>query len=186
MTRVKFYGMRPVAELSSWIALFVALACGAAVTPVAAETPVQFKSHIDVVLPEPGLSAACGFQIAVHLQGTDQVAVYFDKNGALSKVIETTPGFFHTFVNVVTGKSYTTVTPASVRITVQKDGTMLYELDGLVGKIIVAGQPISVRAGRTVWRAQIVGPGDIEPIGGSIFDAGPSDPPVPALCEALK
>lgn len=70
----------------------------------AAGPPLQFRSHVDAVLPEPGLSAACGFAIAVHLQGTDHLAVFFDRNGALSAVIETTPGFTHTFINVATGQ----------------------------------------------------------------------------------
>ncbi len=185
MMRQRSCVVRP-AGLFSWTVLFLVYAGATGVAPAGAETPQHFRSHIDVVLPEPGLSAACGFPISVRLHGTDQVSVYFDKNGALSKVIETTPGFFHTFTNVGKGTSYTTVSPASVHISVQADGTMLYALDGLLGHIIVAGQPISVRAGRTVWRAQFVGPGDIEPIGEPIVQAGPSDPPAPALCEALR
>jgi hypothetical protein len=152
----------------------------------AASPPLQFRSHVDVVIPEPGLSAACGFTLVAHLEGTDHLAVWFDDSGAPTKIIETTPGFVHTFVNVATGATYTSNTPASLHITLQADGTILFAVDGLIGHILVGGEPASVNAGRNVWQAAFVGPGEIEPVGPPIFEAGPKSPPVPALCAALS
>ena len=174
--------IRRVMRATLLASALVAVAGGA--TAQAGAT-LQFRSHIDATFLEPGLSAACGFPIAVHLVGTDHLAVFFDQTGALLQVIETTPGFTHTFINVATGTSYTTVSPAVLHITVNADGTILLAVDGLFGHIFVNGKLVSVRTGRTVWPAAIVGPGDIEPIGPPIFQAGPLDPPVPALCAAL-
>ena len=152
--------------------------------PASAAAPLRFRESVDVTFEETAFSEACGFGVAVHLVGTDTTEVFFDKDGNLAKVVETDASFTHTFINLENGNTYTSPSPASVHITVLRDGSMELAVDGLLGHI-KASSGDSLRAGRTVWVAEFVGPGDIEPVGDPIFQAGGTDGAVPALCDAL-
>ena len=89
-------------------ALLLSLAASLVFAPtVSANQPSHFTFTFDDTFLAGGLSAACGFDVFVHLEGTAVAIVFFDKSGTVIREIDTNPSLTVTFSAPSTGNSFT-------------------------------------------------------------------------------
>jgi hypothetical protein len=91
--------MRRMALLLGLVASLLFAATGAAAPP----TRITFA--FDDTFPS-FLSAVCGFDVFVHLEGTATSTLFFDPTGTLNREIDTQPSLTITFSAPSTGKSF--------------------------------------------------------------------------------
>lgn len=72
-----------------------------------ANPPTRLTFTLDETFPAVGTSAACGFDVFVHLEGIGAAQLFYDRNGALIREIDTSPSLKTTFFAPSTGKSFT-------------------------------------------------------------------------------
>jgi hypothetical protein len=72
-----------------------------------AAPPRRFSFAIDDTFPSSFLSLVCGFDVFIHLEGTANAKLFFDRNGTLIREIDTQPNLRITFFAPSTGKSFT-------------------------------------------------------------------------------
>ena len=73
----------------------------------AANPPVRFTFTFDQTFPSPFFSAACGFPVFVHIEGTSAAIAFYDSTGTVVREIDTSAGFKTTISAPSTGKSFT-------------------------------------------------------------------------------
>jgi len=53
--------------------------------------PLLVRHYVDLTLPQPGLSALCGFNILRRIEGFVDTALFFDDQGNPAREIDTSP-----------------------------------------------------------------------------------------------
>ena len=150
---------------------------GVASGTAAASPPDRFTLHLDDTFPS-GTSEDCGFDILLHLEGSMTFTDFYDRDGELSRSLDTYPALFYTFINAATGASVTSRSPDPEHYTWNPDGSFTLEVTGLVMNLAGSGQR-AIQAGRFVIAVDAEGNGSqTEPV-------GRSDDYHTALCEIL-
>jgi hypothetical protein len=73
----------------------------------AANPPSRFTFTFDQTFPSGLLTAACGFDVFVHIEGTSAALAFYDTGGTVVREIDTSAGFKTTLFAPSTGKSFT-------------------------------------------------------------------------------
>jgi len=121
---------RRIGLLVSLVTL-LALGGGAlAATPAWATPPQHFHQQFNLSVPDPDLSAACGFDVVFVFAGNTNTTLFFDQSGALVRSTVTGPGFTASFTAPSTGKSIVSRQPFPVHTD--------YTGGGAVGTLAVA------------------------------------------------
>jgi hypothetical protein len=87
--------------------LFLSLIAPLLFTSTSAATPpARFTFTFDETFPS-FISAVCGFDVFVHLEGTATATLFFGRSGTLIREIDTNPNLKVTIFAPTTGKSFT-------------------------------------------------------------------------------
>lgn len=123
----------------------------------AANAPSRFTFTLDQTFPSGNLTAACGFPVFVHIEGTQAATIFYDTSGTVVREIDTSPGFSVTFFAPSTGGSFT-YPGSGAFIQEYVNGTAVgsHLVATLVGLHRGAG-PGPPDAGRTVFDAVVAG-----------------------------
>lgn len=157
-----------------------------------AEGPVHIRSVLDITLPQPELSALCGFVVLRHIDGATDVELFLNDDGTPFHEIDTSPSLRNTYFSPDTGKAVSYPGTGSAMTDYFPDGTAVVTLDGFLRRVQVpGGAPLLIEVGRVVFSAHVVGtsPDGVPLTGGPfevLFDAGVMRGSVLAACEALS
>jgi hypothetical protein len=165
--------------------------------PVLAAPPTRIPLELDETFQSRFLSNACGVPVWVHIEGTGTITLFYSRNGALIRELQTYPqGVTSTYYSPVelggTGKSLTQVIHSPITI-LYPDGTEIGDPAIAIynGVQLTAGPGNARIVGHEVREAVIVGftPEGTPLIeeGEAITQAGQFDvaPVVEARCELL-
>jgi hypothetical protein len=101
--------MLAIARLALAATTLALLALLAPAARAASVPPQHERDTINLTLaPDPGLTAACGYEIDTTYVGTIDTTTLFDASGTAVSKIVTFPGWKTTFTNPATGVSITT------------------------------------------------------------------------------
>src|SRR5437868_9503179 len=122
-----------------------------------AQPPLQEWIHRDFTNRLNGASRACGFDVFGHFEGDLHWVVFYDRSGAIDRKVDTASNFTVTVWAPSTGKSYTTVSAASLHTQYTNGAavgsTATAELTGLLEKF----DGVAMDGGRLVFSAVVVG-----------------------------
>lgn len=125
-----------------------ALATAALATATLAVQPVRIvhEVYVDDVIP----SEACGFPIAVHVEGTVIQTMFFDGDGNWVRAMDTPINLKETWTNTATGASAWILHSASAHLTLNDDGSATVAVTGVQGRVKSAEGGIVADIGRMV------------------------------------
>lgn len=87
--------------------LVMGVAAAVLATSTNARAPTRFTFTFNQTFQSGLLTAACGFPVFVHIEGSAAALAYYDATGTVVREIDTQPGFKVTFSAPSTGKSFT-------------------------------------------------------------------------------
>ena len=174
---------------TSVIAVLVALYTSA--VAVTAQEPLLIRSYVDITVPQPGLSALCGFTVYRRVEGLVDVALFLDDEGNPLHEIDTSPSLRYTFFSSETGKSVSYPGTGTLITDYSPDGMAVASVDGHLALVHVSGgAPLLINVGRLVFTAEVIGVNadGVPAIGPPIdvlFEAGIDYGGVLGACRAL-
>jgi hypothetical protein len=167
----------------------VALCTSAAKTT--ADEPRLIRSYVDITVPQPGLSALCGFAVYRRVEGLVDVALFVDDEGNPLHEIDTSPSLRYTFLSPETGNSVSYPGTGTLITDYDPDGTAVASADGHLTFVHVPGSaPMFIDVGRLVFTAEVTGVNaDGVPVIGPpidvLFEAGVDHGTVLGACQTL-
>jgi hypothetical protein len=160
-----------------------ALATAALATAALAVSPerILHEVYVDDVIP----SEACGFPIAVHVEGTVRETMFFDRDGEWVRAMNTPVDLKETWTNMLTGAWAWTVHTATGHLTLNEDGTAYLSITGVQGRVESPDGGFVTDTGRLVlYIPDFWGGGFDELVVFNGRDDGQGGP-FPELCDAL-
>ena len=157
----------------------------------AGSEPLRIRSWIDITVPQPALSALCGFAVLRRIEGRTDVRLFLDAQGAPQHEIDSSPALVNTYFATATGKSISYPGTGTLITDYYSDGTALASVDGLLTVVHVPGDsPLFINVGRLVFTADVVGvnPDGVPLIGVPkeiLFEGGVDHGNVLGACAAL-
>ena len=122
-----------------------------------AAPPLREPGHFDNTVLLPGATRVCGFPVFGHFEGDFRFTVFYDRNGNITREVDTFPMSKLTVYAPSTGKSYTTASPAALHTTYTNGAapgsTAIATLTGLLEKI----DGVDMDGGRFVFEAVVDG-----------------------------
>ena len=129
----------------------------AVATPANAE-PLLVRKFVDLTLPQPQLSAFCGFTVYRRIDGFVDAALFFDEQGNPLREIDTSPRLRNTFFSPDTGNSVSYPGTGTAITDYYPDYSAVVTLDGFLTLVQVPGSgPLLLTVGRLVFTADVVG-----------------------------
>ena len=171
------------------IAVLVALSTSAVTT--VADEPLLIRSLVDITVPQPGLSALCGFKVYRRVEGLVDVALFLDDEGKPLHEIDTSPSLRYTFFSSETGKSVSYPGTGTLITDYYQDGMAVASVDGHLALVHASGgAPLLINVGRLVFTAEVIGVNaDGVPVIGPpidvLFEAGIDHGSILGACQAL-
>jgi hypothetical protein len=153
--------------------------------------PLLVRKFVDLTLPQPGLSALCGFTVYRRIEGFVDAALFFDDEGNPVREIDTSPSLRNTFFAPETNKSVSYPGTGTAVTEYYPDLSAVVTLDGFLTFVHVPGSgPLLISVGRIVFTADVVGTNaDGLPVTGSptaiLFESGIDDGSALGACQAL-
>jgi hypothetical protein len=146
--------------------------------PASAVEPVVETIPIDVTFSPPLLSAACGFTVQRHVEGSLTVRSFYDGQGALSRELTQ----FHLVETLsANGRSLTGTTSQQILVKVFDDGSYSVAWAGTDFKLAVAGAGIVFGSTGRLLITFTAGNDVID-----VRESGPSHADLAAICDALE
>jgi hypothetical protein len=148
--------------------IIVGLLAASVLAPgVAASPPSHFTFTIDETVPAPGLSAACGFEVVAHLEGSAIAIVFYDQSGEIVREIDTNPSFTTTFFAPSQGTSFTYAIGGILQTTYTEGAAVGSSALAKVTGVLAGTGSTAPNAGTLVFEAVVI---DITPEGIPIID----------------
>ncbi len=135
--------------------VLLAVAIPFATSTATAAEPIREAFPVDSTFRAPFTSAACGFDVFIHVEGTFKLTAHVNRQGEVVRELDFSPGLKVTFFAPSTGKSFT-VTDPGIAHYVYPEGASI----GSTAIIVFTGKqgsaPGVVAAGRTVLEGVVV------------------------------
>lgn len=124
-------------------------------TPAQADGPFHVRDQIDFTFRSGSASAVCGFDVFIHIEGTGQAVLFYDRNGNIVRENDSAPDLKMTIFAPSNGNSWTFALSATLH-TFYTDGgaigsTGTAVLTGVVQRFPGAG----IDTGRTVFETLV-------------------------------
>jgi hypothetical protein len=154
--------------------------------------PLLVRKFVDLTLPQPGLSALCGFTVYRRIEGFVDAALFFDDQGNPVREIDTSPSLRYTYFAPEIGKSVSFPGTGAAITEYYPDRSAVVTLDGFLTLVHVpGGEPLLISVGRIVFTADAVGTNaDGLPVTGPptafLFERGIDDGSILGACRALS
>ena len=171
--------------------LMLAVIAASDLSTAKAQEPVHIRSVLDLTLPQPALSAFCGFTVVRHIVGLAEVRLFMNAEGSPVYEIDTSTNWRNTYVSPDTGKSVSYPGTGSVTSVYSPDGKAVVAVEGLMTLVHLPGrEPLLIDLGRFIFSAEVVGiDANRVPLTGPpvevLFDSTATRGAVLAACEAL-
>src|SRR5262249_32900425 len=172
-------------------ALVVGLLAAAGSTTVTATSPLLVRRFVDFTVPQPGLSALCGFTVYRHVEGFVDAALFVAALGDPVREVATSPSLRITFLSPDTGTSVSFPGTGAAITEFGPNGAATVALDGFLALIREQGSaPLLLSVGRLVFTAEVIGTSsDGLPVTGPpqtlLFESGAEFGSITGVCRAL-
>lgn len=157
----------------------------------ASDGPLLVRKAVDLTIPQPGLSAVCGFTVYRRIEGLVDAALFFDDQGNPLREVDTSPSLRITFLAPETGRSVSYPGTGTAITNYGLDRTAVVTLDGSLTFVQAPGTgPLLISVGRIVFTADVLGTNEdglpvTGPPTGILFESGINYGSILGACQAL-